>query len=97
MSSVNDAYMRKINKILRQNRRILADLTPDEKNYVSRIRLEDRGFNFSYFTHTRPARQEGFYTFCYEYGYIEIKQDLFLVFEREDKRKRETSRPAEQA
>lgn len=81
--------MRKVNKILRQNRRILTELTPDGKNYASRERLEDRGFNFSYFTHTRAARQGGYYTFCYEYAYIEIRSDFFLLFERNEDRPRD--------
>ena len=97
VASLNDAFMRKVNKILRQNRRILAALAPEDKNYVSRERLDDRGFNFGYYTHTRPARAGGAYTFCYEYGYIEIRPDFFLLFQRSEERRKDAASSAADA
>ena len=44
------AYVRRINSILRKNRRILAALNPDGKKTVDAITLAEEGFNFHYFT-----------------------------------------------
>ncbi|MGL5889941.1 MAG: hypothetical protein ACRC3B_08645 [Bacteroidia bacterium] len=80
-SDVNN-LMRNINNILRRNRRILEDLIPDEKAIVSRDKLNDLGFNFSYITHTYTTRKGAVYHFCYEYGYLEIANDLFTLVRR---------------
>ncbi len=87
MSGINDAFMRKINKVLRRNRRILIELTPDGKNYATRTRLEDLGFNFNYSTHQLPSREGQYYTFCYEFGYLEIKDNYFMLVHRTDDRR----------
>ena len=82
MSSINDAMMRRVNKILRRNRRILAEMCPAGKVTKSRTSLEDRGFNFSYFTHQRPSRDGQSYNFCYEYGYLPLRENLYLIVHR---------------
>ena len=91
-AAIEDAFMRKVNKVLRRNRRILAALTPDGKNYATRTRLDDRGFSFKYCTHTSPSREGQQYTWVYEYGYLEIKPNYFMLVHRvDDQRGRRTS------
>ena len=90
-NSLNDAYLRKVNRVLRQNRRILQEINPEGKGYSTRVRLEDKGFNFNYFTSMRPARDGGYYFYCYEEGYLEIKTDYFLLVRREVEERKEPS------
>jgi predicted nucleic acid-binding Zn ribbon protein len=80
-SDVNN-LMRNINNILRRNRRIMEELIPDEKVIVSRDKLNDLGFNFAYITHTYTTRKGAVYHFCYDYGYLEIGNDLFTLVYR---------------
>ncbi len=82
-SSVNDAYMRKVNSILRHNRRVLQQLNPDGKETVRRDRLEDRNFNFNYSTNAYTTKDGKTYTFCYEHGYLEYKPGWFVLVRRE--------------
>jgi hypothetical protein len=74
--------MRNINNVLRRNRRIMEELIPDEKAIVSRDKLNDLGFNFAYITHTYTTRKGAVYHFCYDYGYLEIGNDLFTLVYR---------------
>ena len=85
-AAVDDAFMRRVNKILRKNRRILAELNPDGKANVHRDRLQDRGFSFNYFTHLYVTKDAREYRFCYEYGYLEFKPDWFVLVRREHER-----------
>jgi predicted nucleic acid-binding Zn ribbon protein len=62
--------MRKINRILRRNRRILAELNPDGKTRISRQKLAEMGFDFQYFTNLRYTRRGKTCYFCYEQGYF---------------------------
>ena len=43
-------YVRRINNILRKNRRILSQLNPKGKITVDGITLAEEGFNFHYYT-----------------------------------------------
>lgn len=75
--------MRKINSILRRNRRILAALNPDGKTKTSRQRLVENGFNFSYFTNTYVTRTGNIYYFCYEQGYLPLEDNFVALVSRE--------------
>lgn len=90
-SDVNN-LMRNINNILRRNRRILEDLIPDEKAIVPKDKLSDLGFSFQYFTHIYTTRKGGVYYFCYDYGYIDIGNDLLTLVYR-----KRGNQPVEQA
>lgn len=85
-ASLNDAFMRKVNKILRKNRRILAELNPDGKANVHVDRLNDRGFSFNYHTHIYTTKDGREYRFCYEFGYLEFKDDWFVLVRRDQER-----------
>ena len=81
-----DAFMRQVNKILRKNRRILRELNPEGKATVHVDRLQDRGFSFNHFTHTHQTKEGKVYTFCYEYGYLEFKDNWFVLVRRDARR-----------
>jgi hypothetical protein len=77
------SFIRKVNNVLRKNRRILEELMPAgaEAQTIPRARLLKKGFNFNYLTCIHP--KEGMlYHSCYEYGYILVEKDSFYVVRR---------------
>lgn len=73
------SLMRNINNTLRRNRRILMTLLESRKSKVKRETLFDKGFNFSYFTHTFTTKKGSRYFFCYEYGYLVLDEGLYYI------------------
>jgi hypothetical protein len=73
--------MRNINNVLRKNRKIIDQFIPPEetKSTTTRKRLEERGFNFTYYTHTYVTKAGSVYYFCYEYGYLPLEHDYFML------------------
>lgn len=69
--------IRKINNILRNNRKILELLNPKEKTVVSRKTLLDHGFSFTYFTNLYSTKSGKTYHFCYDYGYLELSDGKY--------------------
>ncbi len=82
LNSDMNNYMRNINNTLRKNRRILADLTPNEKSTVHIDKLTNEGFLFSYYTHLYRTRKGDLYYFCYEYGYIRHSNEFVTIVMR---------------
>lgn len=75
------SYMRKVNRSMRKNRRILKELNPKGKAKVKKKSLESRGFEFKYFTNVYKTKEGKVYYFCYEYGYLPLDNSYFaLVF-----------------
>jgi hypothetical protein len=75
-------YVRNVNNILRKNRRIMEGLLPDETSTVSQQKLLDKGFNFNYYTNITTTKAGKKYLFCYEYGYLAIEGNHFLLVKR---------------
>lgn len=75
-------YVRNINNILRKNRRILEELLPEDTAKVSQQKLIDKGFNFNYHTNISTTKTGKTYTFCYEYGYLPIESNYYLLVKR---------------
>jgi Ser-tRNA(Ala) deacylase AlaX len=73
--------MRNINNILRKNRKIIENFIPPEetKSKATRKRLEEKGFCFTYHTHTYSTKTGSVYFFCYEYGYLPLEHDYFML------------------
>ncbi|MBK6731184.1 MAG: hypothetical protein IPG60_09545 [Bacteroidetes bacterium] len=80
----DNSMMRNINNILRKNRRIIAELIPDETAKASRQKLMDRGFNFHYLTSTYTTKKGVTYYFCYEYGYLPLDNDYYFLVKRKE-------------
>jgi predicted nucleic acid-binding Zn ribbon protein len=83
-NSDSNNTMRNINNILRRNRRILEELTPDGKSKVNREKLISKGFNFNYFTNIYQTKNGNQYFFCYEYGYLALEGDYFALVKRQE-------------
>ncbi len=61
--------IRKVNKVLRRNWRILSELYNSGHTRIHRSKLEIRGFQFQYFTHEVILPDGLPYRFCYDLGY----------------------------
>lgn len=80
LNSDATASVRNINNILRKNRRILESVVQkDGKGKISKIKLTDKGFNFKYFTHTYTTQKGSVYRLCYDFGYLPIENDYYMV------------------
>ena len=79
-------YVRNINNWLLKNRRVLEQLmyTNEEIIIVSKEKLECRGFLFRYHTHTYTNKKGNTYFYCYEYGWLPLENDRFLIVKRKD-------------
>ena len=80
----SNKYVRRINGILRKNRRILEKLNPSGKNSVDGLTLAEEGFNFHYYTNIYKTKKGGEYFFCYEFGYRKIENDQYFLVVKQD-------------
>ncbi|MGN6438699.1 MAG: hypothetical protein ACTHMM_19305 [Agriterribacter sp.] len=87
-SEFTSPLIRTINSILKRNRKILGLLLPAGKEtaHASKKKLQDMGFNFGYFTHQVITKKGQTYVFCYEYGYLLLESDFYLIVARNKKR-----------
>ncbi len=76
--------VKRINSILFKNRKILAYLNPEGKIKVSKRKLEQAGFNFSFFTHQYHTAKGAVYIFCYDYGYLPLENDWYLLVRKQE-------------
>lgn len=82
INSDSNNLVRQINNALRRNRRILEENLKGETSTLPKQRLIDQGFNFTLHTSTTVTRNQHIYTFCYEYGYMQIDNGLVLIVKR---------------
>lgn len=86
LKSNTNNYVRKVNNILRKNRRILAKLNPEGKTVkVKKNKLLEEGFKFRYFTNIFETKKtKKVYHFCYDQGYLELDNDYFALVVRKE-------------
>ena len=82
INSFSSNYVRNVNYMLRRNRRILEELTPSPPVRITKDKLLQKGFNFQYHTNIYPNRKGVNYFFCYEYGYIPLAKDKYMLIKR---------------
>ena len=75
-------FMRKVNRILKNNHSILEELNPEEKTTTFKSTLEKRGFNFNYFTSTYTTKTERVYYFVYDQGYSELENNKYMLVKK---------------
>lgn len=83
-NSDSTQYIRNTNRILRANRRILEQLTPNEKSKTTRDKLIDKGFNFDYHTSTYTTKDNRTYYYCYDYGYLELDKGWYALVKKKE-------------
>jgi predicted nucleic acid-binding Zn ribbon protein len=74
-------YVRNINITLLKNRRILEEMlsTDEDTTKTNKEKLLNLGFHFKYHTHTYTTMGGKTYWYCYEYGYLPLENDLYLI------------------
>jgi hypothetical protein len=78
-------YVRKVNVILRKNRRILSSLmNGSDKEKATKEQLLLNGFNFYYYTNIYQTKQGKKYFFNYELGYLELEEEQFALVKKQD-------------
>ncbi|MFL2571719.1 MAG: hypothetical protein ACJ0QL_07580 [Parvicellaceae bacterium] len=77
-------YVRKVNVVLRKNRRILQKLMPKEKARTTKEELLLNGFNFYYYTNIYKTKQGKTYYFIYELGYLELDNEDYALVKKQD-------------
>lgn len=70
-------FIRNVQNILRRNRRILNELSSKEPTRVYRDELIERGFNFTFHTHTFTTKDGETYYFCFDQGYTDLGNEYY--------------------
>jgi len=84
LKSCENNYVRNINNTLGKNRHILEELLPgsEEMRKITREKLLFQGFSFRYITHTYINKKGNIYFFCYDYGYLPLENNWYLIVRR---------------
>lgn len=81
----DEAYIRAINKQLRKNRSAMRTACPLGKATIRKSFLIKLGMEFSHYTHHWKSPRGNTYTFCYDYGYLQIQDpDKVLIIQKQD-------------
>ena len=77
-------WVKEITAALKKNRKIMELLVPKDtgKIKISQQKLLAKGFNFGYHTHTYTTKVGSNYSFCYEYGYLKIDNENYMLVKR---------------
>ena len=78
-------FVKSVNQILWRNRRILEELNPSGCIKIHKNRLLQSGFDFGYFTEIYKTPKGGQYFFCYDYGYLPLKEGFYFLVKRKEK------------
>lgn len=83
--------MRNINNALLKNRKVLESILPEgeETAKANKDKLQRLGFQFKYLTHIYTTKTGKTYYYCYDYGYLPLDNDWFLIV----KKKKNSSLP----
>jgi len=84
LNTEDNLVIKRVNNILKKNRAILATLNPNGKTKVSGKKLVSAGFKFEFHTSSYKTQNGNTYTFCYEYGYLALNEDSYLLVKREE-------------
>ncbi len=80
--SDDEAVMKRINRSLRNNRKILNELNPEDKTRLTKEKLIKKGFDFDYITQTYVTKEGKEYRFCYDQGYLDLGDSSFLLVKK---------------
>lgn len=80
------SYVRNINNTLLKNRRILESVLPEteETAKANKEKLQRLGFQFRYLTHTYQTKTGKMYFYCYDYGYLPLDNDWYLIVKQKE-------------
>jgi hypothetical protein len=80
------SYVRNINNALLKNRKILESFfsNGDETAKAHKENLLSLGFQFKYLTQSYKTARDRTYYYCYEYGYLPLPDDWYLIVKKRD-------------
>lgn len=78
-NKVTKNLLRNVNNRLRKNYRILETLNPHQKTRVTRNRLVQRGFDFTYITSIYMTQAGTAYYFVYDQGYLPLEGGYYAL------------------
>jgi len=85
LKAASSNIVRNINNTLIKNRRILESLLgSEEMSKTTKEKLLQQGFSFKYLTHSYKNKKGNVYFFCYEFGYLPLEHDWYLVVRRKE-------------
>lgn len=78
--------VKNINAALLKNRKVLESILPEteETAKASKDKLLRLGFHFKYLTHTYTTKTGKTYYYCYDYGYLPLDNDWFLIVKKKE-------------
>ena len=81
LNAPHNNLIRNINHALKRNRNIMESCLPEREDTMKTTRqnLLIKGFQFKYSTHTYTNKKGNTYTFCYDYGFLELDEDWLLL------------------
>ena len=82
----NNSLIRNINNALLKNRKILESiLSGDEETAkANKEKLQRLGFQFKFITHIYTTKSGKTYFYCYDYGYLPLDNDWYLIVKRKE-------------
>ena len=85
LNSAANNFIRNVNNALGKNRRILESLLPEGEATAktNRDKLIEKGFQFKYHTHLYSTKKGDTYFYCYEYGYLPLENNWYLIVKRD--------------
>ncbi len=78
-NAASTSLIRNTNYSLKKNYTILENICRDDKAKTTRSSLLEKGFDFNLITSIRTTKKGSTYHFVYDYGYLELDNDFFLV------------------
>jgi predicted nucleic acid-binding Zn ribbon protein len=86
LKSAANNNIRNVNNALGKNRRILETLLPEGEATAkaNKDKLIEKGFQFKYHTNLYKAKNGNTYFYCYEYGYLPLENNWYLIVKREE-------------
>jgi len=77
----HNSFVRSINSALLKNRKVLENILPGNKETAKTTvdKLQRLGFHFKYMTHTYTTKNGKTYFYCYDYGYLPLNSDWYLI------------------
>ena len=88
----SNSEVRYINQVLGKNRRILERLLSNNATTIkiNKENLHQLGFQFKYITHIYTTLSSKTYYYCYDYGYLPVGNDWFLIVKKKESIDRKT-------
>ncbi len=77
-------FTRQINRILKNNRRILSEFYENNNRKIRKEKLQSSGFNFDYLTNIFKTKNGKIYYFCYDLAYIILDDNWISIVERKE-------------